>query len=322
MNQSLDSKYKFPPISLLKQYEAESTQVDIDEQSPQVVSLFSVINSEEFQKSTYDLPIAMGKTTTNEIFMFDLVKAPNLLIGGTNGQEKTMALNTIITSLLYKKHPAELKFVLIDSKKEELSIYSNIEKYFLAKLPNIENPIVNNVAKTIDTLNSLILEMDNRYDLLEKANVCNVQEYNNKFVNLLMPYIVIVIDELSDLILEGGKEIELPIARIAQMAQATGIHIIIASQYPSTDIFTGTIKYNCSTRIAFKVASAIDSRIILDKIGANTLVGHGDMMFSQEDNMTCVQCAFVDTLGIKRISEYIGKQQWDSLVFELPEYYF
>ena len=303
--------------------------IEIPNANPQIVSMHSVINSKKFQECTYELPVAIGKTITNEIYMFDLCKMPHLLVAGATGQGKSVGLNAIITSLLYKKHPAELKLVMVDPKKVELSIYSSIEKHFLAKLPDGEDAIITDVTKVVQTLKSLCVEMDTRYDLLKSAGVRNLREYNDKFINRqlnpekghkYMPYIVVIIDEFGDLIMTAGKEVELPIARIAQLARAVGIHMIIATQRPTTNIITGTIKANFPARIAFRVSAMIDSRTILDRPGANQLIGKGDMLFLQGSDPVRVQCAFVDTPEVERISKYISEQQGYPTAFYLPEY--
>jgi S-DNA-T family DNA segregation ATPase FtsK/SpoIIIE len=303
--------------------------IEVPNKDPQVVSMQSVIGSRKFQECGYELPVALGKTITNEIFMFDLCKMPHLLVAGATGQGKSVGLNAIITSMLYKKHPSELKFVLVDPKMVEFSIYADIERHYLAKLPDMDKPIITDFTKVIQTLNSLCKEMDDRYDLLMKAHTRNIKEYNDKFIkrrlnplkgHKYMPYIVVIIDEFGDLIMTAGKEIELPIARIAQKARAIGIHMIIATQRPSTNIITGTIKANFPARVAFRVSSMIDSRTILDSPGANQLIGRGDLLFSQGNEMTRVQCAFVDTPEVEEISGYIGKQAGYATAFELPEY--
>ncbi len=303
--------------------------IEIPNANPQIVSMHSVINSKKFQECTYELPVAIGKTITNEILMFDLCKMPHLLVAGATGQGKSVGLNAIITSLLYKKHPAELKLVMVDPKKVELSIYSSIEKHFLAKLPDGEDAIITDVTKVVQTLKSLCVEMDTRYDLLKTAGVRNLREYNEKFINRqlnpekghkYMPYIVVIIDEFGDLIMTAGKEVELPIARIAQLARAVGIHMIIATQRPTTNIITGTIKANFPARIAFRVSAMIDSRTILDRPGANQLIGKGDMLFLQGSDPVRVQCAFVDTPEVERIGRYISEQQGYPTAFYLPEY--
>ncbi len=284
--------------------------IEVPNQNPEVVSMRSIISSKKFQESTAELPIALGKTISNETYMFDLAKMPHILVAGATGQGKSVGVNVIITSLLYKKHPAELKFVFIDPKKVELNLYSIIEKHYLAKLPNEEEPVITNIQKVKYTLSSINIEMDSRYDLLKKAHARNVKEYNKKFTSRrlnpmkghkYMPYIVVIIDEFADLIMTAGKEIELPIARIAQLARAVGIHMIIATQRPSVTIITGVIKANFPARIAFKVASMIDSRTILDQPGANQLIGKGDMLISANSDITRVQCAFVDTPEVENV---------------------
>ena len=303
--------------------------IEIPNANPQVVSMHSVIGSRKFQECDYELPVAIGKTITNEIFMFDLCKMPHLLVAGATGMGKSVGLNAIITSLLYKKHPAELKLVMVDPKKVELSIYSSIEKHFLAKLPDGEDAIITDVTKVVQTLKSLCVEMDTRYDLLKTAGVRNLREYNKKFIDRqlnpekghkYMPYIVVIIDEFGDLIMTAGKEVELPIARIAQLARAVGIHMIIATQRPTTNIITGTIKANFPARIAFRVSAMIDSRTILDRPGANQLIGRGDMLFLQGSDPVRVQCAFVDTPEVENIGKYISTQQGYPTAFYLPEY--
>lgn len=303
--------------------------IEVPNKDPQIVSMQSIISSQRFKECDYDLPVALGKTITNEIFMFDLCKMPHLLVAGATGQGKSVGLNAIITSLLYKKHPAELKMVLVDPKMVEFSIYSTIEKHYLAKLPDAEKAIITDVTKVTQTLNSLTREMDDRYGLLMAANVRTIKEYNEKFkkrrLNPLkghrfLPYIVVIIDEFGDLIMTAGKEIEMPIARIAQKARAVGMHMIIATQRPTTNIITGTIKANFPARMAFRVTSQIDSRTILDMSGANQLIGRGDMLFSQGSDLVRIQCAFVDTPEVEGITQYIGKQQGYGHAFELPEY--
>ena len=303
--------------------------IEVPNNEPQIVSMHSVIASKKFNESKFDLPIAFGKTITNEIFMVDLTKMPHLLVAGATGQGKSVGLNAVITSLLYKKHPAQLKFVLIDPKKVEFNIYSAIEKHFLAKLPDGEDAIITDTTKVVYTLNSLCMEMDDRYDLLKKAHVRNIKEYNEKFVNRelnpekghrFLPYIVVIVDEFGDLIMTAGKEVEMPIARIAQLARAVGIHMIIATQRPSVNIITGVIKANFPARVAFRVSSMIDSRTILDAPGANQLVGRGDLLFSQGSDLTRVQCAFVDTPEVEQIALFIGNQRGYPTAFYLPEY--
>ena len=303
--------------------------IEVPNSNPKIVSGQSIIGSKKFQESTYDLPVALGKTITNEVFMVDLCKMPHTLVAGATGQGKSVGLNAIITSLLYKKHPAELKFVLVDPKKVEFSIYSVIEHHFLAKLPDGEDAIITDVTKVVQTLNSICIEMDTRYDLLKAAHVRNIKEYNEKFINRqlnpekghkFMPYIVVVIDEFGDLIMTAGKEVELPIARIAQLARAVGIHMIIATQRPTTNIITGTIKANFPARVAFRVSAMIDSRTILDRPGANQLIGRGDMLFLQGADPVRVQCAFIDTPEVAEITKFIAKQQGYPTAFYLPEY--
>lgn len=303
--------------------------IEVPNKNPHIVSMESILNSKKFQETKFELPIALGKTITNEVFMTDLAKAPHILVAGATGQGKSVGLNAIITSLLYKKHPSELKFVMVDPKKVEFSIYAPIEKHFLAKIADDdEDPVITDVTKVIKTLKSLCKEMDDRYDLLKMAKARNIKEYNEKFKNRrlnpndghrFLPYIVVIIDEFGDLIMTAGKEIELPIARIAQLARAVGIHMIIATQRPTTNIITGTIKANFPMRIAFKVMSVTDSRTILDRSGANRLIGRGDMLVTSGADPVRVQCAFVDTDEIERISDYISKQQGYTSAFELPD---
>lgn len=303
--------------------------IEVPNRTPEIVSMKNIIASKKFQESKYALPVAMGKTISNETYTLDLAKMPHLLVAGATGQGKSVGLNAIITSLLYKKHPSQLKFVLIDPKKVELNIYSTIEKHFLAKLPEEEEAIITDIHKVIATLNSLCVEMDARYDLLKKAHARNIIEYNKKFVtrklnpengHRYLPYIVVIIDEFADLIMTAGKEVETPIARIAQLARAIGIHMIIATQRPSTNIITGVIKANFPARIAFKVASMIDSRTILDSPGANQLIGRGDMLISVGSDLVRVQCAFVDTPEVEMLTEYIQKQQAYPTALMLPEF--
>ena len=304
--------------------------IEVPNAKPSTVSMESILNSKKFQESKMELPCAIGKTITNEVFMFDLAKAPHLLVAGATGQGKSVGLNAIITSLLYKKHPAELKIVLVDPKKVEFSFYEPIANHFLAQVPDEEaDPIITDVTKVVRTLNSLCKEMDTRYDLLKIARAHNIKEYNKKFIDRqlnpnnghhFLPYIVVVIDEFGDLIMTAGKEVELPIARIAQLARAVGIHMIIATQRPTTNIITGTIKANFPSRIAFKVSAGIDSKTILDRTGAQQLIGRGDMLAlvggSEPER---VQCAFVDTPEVERINEFIADQQSYGAPFELPE---
>ena len=303
--------------------------IEVPNAKPNIVSMESILNSKKFQESAMELPCAIGKTITNEVFMFDLAKIPHLLVAGATGQGKSVGLNAILTSLLYKKHPAELKIVLIDPKKVEFSIYGPIANHFLAKVPDEDaEPIITDVTKVVRTLNSLCKEMDTRYDLLKAAGARNIKEYNKKFTSRqlnpenghrYMPYIVVVIDEFGDLIMTAGKEIELPIARIAQLARAVGIHMIIATQRPTTTIITGNIKANFPGRIAFKVSAMIDSKTILDRPGANQLIGRGDMLFLNGAEPVRVQCAFVDTPEVERINQFIAQQQGYVTPFELPE---
>lgn len=303
--------------------------IEVPNAKPNIVSMESILNSKKFQEAAMDLPCAIGKTITNEVFMFDLAKIPHLLVAGATGQGKSVGLNTIITSLLYKKHPAELKIVLIDPKKVEFSIYGPLANHFLAKVPDDDaEPIITDVTKVVRTLNSLCKEMDTRYDLLKMAGARNLKEYNKKFISRqlnpqhghkFMPYIVVIIDEFGDLIMTAGKEIELPIARIAQLARAVGIHMIIATQRPTTTIITGNIKANFPGRIAFKVSAMIDSKTILDRPGANQLIGRGDLLFLNGNEPVRVQCAFVDTPEVERINSFISKQQGYVTPFELPE---
>lgn len=303
--------------------------IEVPNKTPEIVSMHGVILSKKFQEAKYELPIVMGRTISNESFVFDLTKMPHLLVAGATGQGKSVGMNAIITSLLYKKHPSQLKFVMVDPKMVEFSIYSKIEKHFLAKLPDEKEAIITDVSKVVATLQSLCIEMDDRYDLLKKAHARNLTEYNGKFIkrklnpekgHKYLPYIVVLIDEFADLIMTAGKEVEMPIARIAQKARAVGIHMIIATQRPSTNIITGVIKANFPARIAFKVASMIDSRTILDSPGANQLIGRGDMLFSQGSQMVRIQCAFVDTPEVESITDFISDQRGYPSAFELPEY--
>lgn len=303
--------------------------IEVPNKDKEIVSMYSVIKSARFQESKAELPIAMGKTIENETFVLDLAKMPHLLVAGATGQGKSVGLNAIITSLLYKKHPAELKFILVDPKKVELTLYSRLEKHFLAKLPDAEEAIITDTQKVIYTLNSICIEMDARYDLLKMAKVRNIKEYNEKFINRVLnpnkghrflPYFVVIVDEFADLIMTAGREVETPIARIAQLARAVGIHLIIATQRPTTNIITGVIKANFPARIAFRVTSMIDSRTILDSPGANQLVGKGDMLISTGSEVTRVQCAFIDTPEVERIAEHIGAQQGYGTAYLLPEY--
>ena len=303
--------------------------IEVPNKNATIVSMRSVIASTKFQKAEMQLPIAFGKTISNETFVVDLAKMPHLLMAGATGQGKSVGLNAVLTSLLYKKHPAEVKFILVDPKKVELTLYNKIERHFLAKLPDSEEAIITDNTKVIHTLNSLCIEMDNRYDLLKTAMVRNIKEYNAKFKSRklnpndghkFLPYIILVIDEFADLIMTAGKEVETPIARLAQLARAIGIHLIIATQRPSVNVITGIIKANFPARIAFRVTSKIDSRTILDTQGADQLIGRGDMLFTQGNDVTRLQCAFVDTPEVAKITEYISAQRAYPEAYELPEY--
>ena len=303
--------------------------IEVPNAKPVMVSMESIINSKKFAESKMELPVALGRTITNEVFMFDLAKMPHLLVAGATGQGKSVGLNAVITSLLYKKHPAELKLVMVDPKMVEFSIYAPIIKHFLAKMPDETDAIITDTTKVIHTLKSLCIEMDSRYELLKDANVRSVIEYNNLFKDRklnpekghrYLPYIVVVIDEFGDLIMTAGKDIEMPIARIAQKARAVGIHMIIATQRPTTNIITGTIKANFPARMAFRVSSMIDSRTILDRPGANQLIGRGDLLFLSGSDPVRVQCAFVDTPEVNNICQYISRQQGYTEAYPLPEY--
>lgn len=303
--------------------------IEVPNANPTMVSMKSVISSTRFQQSEMELPIALGKTISNETFVFDLAKMPHLLMAGATGQGKSVGLNAVLTSLLYKKHPAEVKFVLVDPKKVELTLFNKIERHYLAKLPDTEDAIITDNAKVINTLNSLCIEMDNRYSLLKDAMVRNIKEYNEKFKlrklnpengHRFLPYIVLVVDEFADLIMTAGKEVETPIARLAQLARAIGIHLIIATQRPSVNVITGMIKANFPARIAFRVTSKIDSRTILDSGGADQLIGRGDLLFTQGNEIVRVQCAFVDTPEVEKITDYIGSQKAYPEAYQLPEY--
>ncbi len=303
--------------------------IEVPNQNPDIVSMRSVIGSEKFQNTEFELPIALGKTISNDIFITDLAKMPHLLMAGATGQGKSVGLNAILVSLLYKKHPAQVKFVLVDPKKVELTLFKTIERHFLAKLPNEEEAIITDTKKVVNTLNSLCIEMDTRYDLLKNAQVRNIREYNAKFVarklnpnngHRFLPYIVLVVDEFADLIMTAGKEVETPIARLAQLARAIGIHLIIATQRPSVNIITGTIKANFPARLAFRVTSKIDSRTILDTGGADQLIGRGDMLLSTGSDLVRIQCAFVDTPEVEAITEFIGNQRAYPDAYLLPEY--
>lgn len=303
--------------------------IEVPNQTPDVVSMRTVIQSEKFQHSKMELPIAMGKTISNETFVTDLAKMPHLLMAGATGQGKSVGLNCILASLLYKKHPAQVKFVLVDPKKVELTLFNKIERHFLAKLPDEEEAIITDTSKVVNTLNSLCIEMDERYELLKNAQCRNIKEYNAKFIkrklnpnngHRYLPYIVLVVDEFADLIMTAGKEVETPIARLAQLARAIGIHLIIATQRPSVNIITGTIKANFPSRIAFRVTSKVDSRTILDAGGAEQLIGRGDMLYSNGNDLIRLQCAFVDTPEVEQITEFIGDQQGYPDAHLLPEF--
>ncbi len=303
--------------------------IEVPNKKPSLVSMRSVISSAKFQNSEMELPIAFGKTISNETFVVDLAKMPHLLMAGATGQGKSVGLNAVLTSLLYKKHPAEVKFVLVDPKKVELTLYNKIERHYLAKLPDSEEAIITDTTKVVNTLNSLCIEMDDRYELLKNAFVRNIKEYNIKFKSRqlnpenghrFLPYIVLVIDEFADLIMTAGKEIETPIARLAQLARAIGIHLIVATQRPSVNVITGIIKANFPSRIAFRVTSKIDSRTILDGAGADQLIGKGDMLYSGRSELIRLQCAFVDTPEIERITDFIGSQRAYPEAYILPEY--
>lgn len=303
--------------------------IEVPRKNPTMVSMRSVIASQKFQNTDMDLPVVFGKTISNEIFMADLSKMPHLLMAGATGQGKSVGINAILTSLLYKKHPSELKFVMVDPKKVELSLYSKIERHYLAKLPDAEEAIITDTNKVINTLNSLCIEMDTRYDLLKNAFCKNLKEYNKKFTerklnpengHRYLPYIVLVVDEFADLIMTAGKEVELPIARLAQLARAVGIHLIVATQRPSVNVITGMIKANFPARAAFRVISSVDSRTILDSPGADQLIGKGDMLYFNGNEILRLQCAFVDTPEVERLAEYIGEQKGYASAFILPEY--
>ncbi len=302
--------------------------IEVPNEKPDIVSFKSVVKSAAFQESKMELPIALGKTISNESYVFDLAKMPHMLVAGATGQGKSVGLNAMIASLLYKKHPAQLKFVMVDPKKVELTMYERLERHYLATLPDAEEPIITDNQKVVHTVNSLNIEMDNRYQLLKKARCKNIKEYNKKFISRqlnpekghnYMPYIVLVIDEFADLIMTAGKEIELPIARLAQLARAIGIHLIVATQRPSTNIITGVIKANFPARVAFRVASMIDSRTILDSPGANRLIGRGDMLITQGSDLIRLQCAFIDTPELEEITKFIEGQQAYPMPFLLPE---
>jgi S-DNA-T family DNA segregation ATPase FtsK/SpoIIIE len=303
--------------------------IEVPNKNPTMVSMKSVIGSAKFQEAEMELPIALGKTISNETFVVDLAKMPHLLMAGATGQGKSVGLNAVITSLLYKKHPAEIKFVMVDPKKVELTLFNKIERHYLAKLPDTDDAIITDNAKVVNTLNSLCVEMDNRYSLLKDAMVRNIKEYNEKFKarklnpengHRFLPYIILVVDEFADLIMTAGKEVEIPIARLAQLARAIGIHLIIATQRPSVNVITGLIKANFPARIAFRVSSKIDSRTILDTQGADQLIGRGDMLYTNGNDVVRVQCAFVDTPEVEKIVDYIGSQKAYPTAYLLPEF--
>jgi len=303
--------------------------IEVPNKKSTIVSMHSVISSKKFQEASMELPIALGKTISNETFVVDLAKMPHLLMAGATGQGKSVGLNAVLTSLLYKKHPAEVKFILVDPKKVELTLFNKIERHYLAKLPDSEEAIITDTTKVVNTLNSLCIEMDNRYDLLKDAMVRNIKEYNVKFKarklnpengHEFLPYIVLVIDEFADLIMTAGKEVETPIARLAQLARAIGIHLIVATQRPSVNVITGIIKANFPARVAFRVTSKIDSRTILDASGADQLIGRGDMLYSGGNDITRIQCAFVDTPEVEKITDFIGSQRAYPDAYLLPEY--
>ena len=303
--------------------------IEVPNKNPTMVSMKSVIGSTKFQEAEMELPIALGKTISNETFVVDLAKMPHLLMAGATGQGKSVGLNAVLTSLLYKKHPAEVKFVLVDPKKVELTLFNKIERHYLAKLPDTEDAIITDNAKVVNTLNSLCVEMDNRYSLLKDAMVRNIKEYNEKFKSRklnpenghrFLPYIILVVDEFADLIMTAGKEVEVPIARLAQLARAIGIHLIIATQRPSVNVITGLIKANFPARIAFRVTSKIDSRTILDTQGADQLIGRGDLLYTNGNDVVRVQCAFIDTPEVEKITDFIGSQKAYATAYLLPEY--
>jgi S-DNA-T family DNA segregation ATPase FtsK/SpoIIIE len=303
--------------------------IEVPNMKKQIVNMRTLIASDKFIHNDFSLPIALGKKIDNENYIVDLAKMPHLLMAGATGQGKSVGINTILVSLLYKKHPSQLKFVMVDPKKVELSIYKLIEKHFLAKLPNEDEAIITDTKKVINTLNALCIEMDNRYDLLKEAGVRNIKEYNEKFIkrrlnpnkgHKYLPFIVLVVDEFADLIMTAGKEVEMPIARLAQLARAVGIHLIIATQRPSVNVITGTIKANFPARVAFRVSAKVDSRTILDAGGAEQLIGQGDMLILNGSELVRLQCAFVDTPEVERIVEFIGTQQGYPSAFDLPEY--
>ncbi|MEM1405391.1 MAG: FtsK/SpoIIIE domain-containing protein, partial [Bacteroidota bacterium] len=303
--------------------------IEVPNKNREMVSIRSVLSTEKFMKSDKELPVALGKTISNEVHVIDLAKMPHLLMAGATGQGKSVGLNVLLTSLLYKRHPSQLKFVLVDPKKVELTLFNKIERHFLAKLPDSEEAIITDTKKVVHTLNSLCIEMDQRYDLLKDAGARNLKEYNAKFVSRglnpqnghkFLPYIVLVIDELADLMMTAGKEVETPIARLAQLARAIGIHLVVATQRPSVNVITGVIKANFPARLSFRVTSKIDSRTILDAGGADQLIGMGDMLFSQGSDVIRLQCAFVDTPEVDKICDFVGSQRGYETAYMLPEY--
>ena len=306
-----------------------SVGIEVANEKPSVVSMLSILDDASFKEANYDLPVAIGKTIKNEVFSFDLAKMPHLLVAGATGQGKSVGLNAILASLLYRKHPSELKLVLVDPKKVELSLYSKLEKHFLAQLPDADEPVITDTQKVVYTLKSLCIEMDSRYDLLKIAGVRNIKEYNEKFLqrrlnpmkgHRFLPYIVVVIDEFADLLMTAGRDIEEPIARLAQLARAIGIHLVIATQRPTTQVITGNIKANFPARIAFMVRSSIDSKTILDEVGAKQLIGRGDMLISTGGELTRVQCALIETKEVERVVDFIGNQRGYTTAHYLPEY--
>jgi S-DNA-T family DNA segregation ATPase FtsK/SpoIIIE len=303
--------------------------IEVPNKNPTIVSFRSVVGSKSFQEAEMELPLALGKTISNETFVVDLAKMPHMLMAGATGQGKSVGLNTILSSLLYKKHPAEIKFVLVDPKKVELTLYNKIERHYLAKLPDVEDAIITDNRQVINTLNSLCIEMDNRYNMLKNAMCRNIKEYNKRFKkrelnpndgHAFLPYLVLIVDEFADLIMTAGKEVEAPIARLAQLARAVGIHLIIATQRPSVNVITGVIKANFPARVAFRVTSRIDSRTILDSGGAEQLIGRGDMLFTQGNELIRLQCAFVDTPEVEKLTDFIGSQRAYPSAHQLPEY--
>ena len=303
--------------------------IEVPNKKPTIVSFRSVVGSKSFQKAEMELPLAIGKTISNETFVVDLAKMPHMLMAGATGQGKSVGLNTILSSLLYKKHPAQIKFVLVDPKKVELTLYNKIERHYLAKLPDVEDSIITDNRQVINTLNSLCIEMDNRYNMLKNAMCRNIKEYNKRYINrelnpndghAFLPYLVLIVDEFADLIMTAGKEVETPIARLAQLARAVGIHLIIATQRPSVNVITGVIKANFPARVAFRVTSRIDSRTILDSGGAEQLIGRGDMLFTQGNELIRLQCAFVDTPEVEKLTDFIGSQRAYPNAHQLPEY--